>query len=88
MPNKKSGAKALRQDAKKALRNRNVKRNVDNLRKEVRQLVDKDIAKATEATKKAIKAMDRAVSNGVLKKGTVDRYKSRLAKLVKSSSKK
>jgi len=73
--------KALRQSKKRQERNRMVKETVAYLRKQTRKAFEaKDRKKAEEWVKKTIKALDKAVQNGVLKKNTVSRTKSRLMK--------
>ncbi len=73
--------KALRQDIKKAKRNAKVKKDVKGLIKSTKKALGlKDKTSATDRIKKAIKAIDKAVQNKVLKKNTGARKKSRLMK--------
>ena len=71
MPNLASAKKRLRQDAKKALRNKAVKTRIKT---EVKK------ALAGEDSKTAFGAIDRAAAKGVIHKNTAARKKSRLAK--------
>jgi small subunit ribosomal protein S20 len=80
MPNKKSAMKALKQDKKKALRNFKVKKNVKDLVRDSKKLIESKDGGATEKVKAAIKSIDKAVQNKVLKKNTGARKKSRLMK--------
>lgn len=89
MPVKKAAFKALRQSKKRALRNRKIKSDIVALvRKTRRAVVAKDSAKAAEWLAQVIKKMDKAVQNGIMKKNTVARSKSRLTKAVNSVLKK
>jgi small subunit ribosomal protein S20 len=84
----KSAEKALRQTKKRTLRNAKVKEGVQYLRRTVRKaLAAKDVKSATETAKAAIKAIDKAVQNKVLKKNTGARLKSRMVKAINSASK-
>ena len=80
MPIKKSAIKALRQDKKKSLRNFKVKKNIKQLNKDSRNLIESKDNSSTEKVKTAIKAIDKAIQNKVLKKNTGARKKSRLMK--------
>ena len=80
MPIKKAAMKALRQAKKRTRRNLKVKRNVKELVKQSTKLIEAKEAEATQKVKLAIKAIDKAVQNKVLKKNTGARKKSRLMK--------
>ena len=81
MPIKKSAMKALRQANKRAVRNKKVKENVAYLRRTVRKSIEaKDAKETTTSVKDAIKALDKAAQNKVMKKNTVSRLKSRMMK--------
>lgn len=83
MPVKKSAFKALRQDKKKAMRNRKVKSDVAALVRRVRKAIEaKDSAKAQDWFAQAVKKIDRAAQKGIMKKNTAARKKSRLSKAV------
>ena len=87
MPNKKNAEKALRQSKKRAERNKQVKDTIAYLRRGVRKAIEaKDNKSAEETSKRAIKALDKAVQNNVMKKNTVARIKSRLAKKVNKAA--
>lgn len=82
MPNKKSAEKRMRSSAVKADRNRAVKSRVRTLEKKYRGLAaDGDKEGAAEALRVTVSALDKAVKNGVLHRATVNRKKSRLAKV-------
>ncbi len=84
MPIKKSAKKYMRVTARRTLRNRKVRGVYRNAIKKTREAIAKrDVKKATEWLKKAIKALDKAAQKKVLKKNTTARYKSRLSKAVK-----
>ena len=87
MPNKKSAMKALRQDKKKALRNFKVKKNVKDLVKDSKKLIEAKDKTAADKVKDAIKSIDKAVQNKVLKKNTGSRKKSRLIKKLNKAEK-
>ncbi len=85
MPIKQSAMKALRQSDKKAERNKTVKENVAYLRRMTRKAIDAgDMKKAEALAKDVVKATDKALQNGVMKKNTVSRIKSRLAAKLKA----
>jgi small subunit ribosomal protein S20 len=89
MPIKKSAMKALRQANKRAVRNKKVKETVSFLRRTVRKSIEAKDAKATTTSvKDAIKALDKAAQNKVMKKNTVARLKSRMMKKANAVTKK
>lgn len=76
MPILKSSKKDVRRIKKRTARNKQVMSKIKNLMKNIRR------AKPEEAKKllpSVYSAIDKAVKNGVLKKGTAKRYKSRAA---------
>ena len=82
MPITKSAKKALRQSFKRRARNLIYKRKLTRLSKEIKKL--RSLGKKEEIQKllpQISKALDKAVKVGVIKKGTADRKKSRIAKL-------
>ncbi|MBU0625454.1 30S ribosomal protein S20 [Patescibacteria group bacterium] len=84
MPIKKSAIKALRQTQKKTERNRLVKDHITYLRRLARKTIASgDLKKAEALAKDIIRAVDKAAQNGVLKKNTVARIKSRLVNKLK-----
>lgn len=80
--------KALRQSDRKAERNKLVKENIAYLRRMTRKAIDAgDFKKAEQLAKDVVKAVDKALQNGVMKKNTVSRIKSRLAAKLKDAKK-
>lgn len=80
MPNTKSAERRVRNSERKRVRNVAQKSKVKTLEKSYLAAVKtgkKDEAAA--ALKAVVSAMDKAAKKGTLKKGTVDRKKSRLA---------
>jgi small subunit ribosomal protein S20 len=85
MPIKKSAMKSLRQSQKRAERNQVVKDSITYLRRMTRKAIEAGKAKKAEAlAKDVIKSVDKAVQNGVMKKNTAARIKSRLAAKMKA----
>ncbi len=81
-----SGRKAIRSDAKKALKNRRVRGVYRSNIKELRTAIQEgDIKNLSEIFQKVQKSLDKAVQKKVLKANTASRYKSRLNKLVKNA---
>jgi len=81
MPIKKSAFKALKQDKKKAAKNKAVKDNIDYLVKKAKKSIeDKKKDEASDWVKKSVKAIDKAIATGRLKKNTGARKKSRMIK--------
>jgi small subunit ribosomal protein S20 len=73
----KSARKRIRQNAARRLRNRPAR---SALRTAVKKLaVAADAAAATAAYRGVQKKLDQAVAKGIMRKGTADRVKSRLA---------
>ena len=88
MPVKKAAFKAIRQDKKRAARNKKVKSDIAALVKKINKSVTaKDSAKASDWLKQVIKKIDKAAQKGILKKNTAARKKSRLSKAVRALSK-
>ena len=82
----KSAEKALRQTKKRTLRNAKVKEGVKFLRRSVRKALEvQDLKVAQDKAKEAIKAIDKAVQNKVLKKNTGARLKSRMTKALNAA---
>ncbi|MFA6918824.1 MAG: 30S ribosomal protein S20 [Patescibacteria group bacterium] len=84
MPIKKAAMKALKQSKTRADRNANIKKNLRDLVKKSKTLVEKKEKEASEKVKEAIKAIDKAVQKKILKKNTGARKKSRLMKKLNS----
>ncbi len=81
MPNLAAAKKAVRQsDARRIVndkRRRAMRESVKSLREAA-----KTNASTPEQLSKAFQALDKAAKRGVIKKGTADRKKSRLSKMV------
>lgn len=79
MPQRKSGAKSLRSDKKRRLRNIKI---LGDLKKSLKKFQSLSAAKNIEEAKKYLKEiiskLDKAASKGIIKKKTADRKKSRL----------
>lgn len=86
MPNIKSSKKAVKVIAKKTLNNHEPKAKVKNLIKNIEKAISQsDLDKANTLFKDFQKAVDDAVSKGLVKKNTADREKSRLAGKIKNA---
>ena len=80
MANHPSAEKRNRQRIKRSLRNRSVKSAVRTLVKRVRAALEsQDTAKAAEALKVAVVALDKAASKGVVHVKSASRQVSRLS---------
>ena len=80
MATHKSAVKRQKQAEKKHLRNKSVKSTLKTLAKKVEQAVEtKNIDAAKDAMVKAMKAYDKAASQGILHKSTASRKISRLS---------
>lgn len=86
MANTTSAKKAIRQQAKKYVKNLRRHRDYREAKKAVVEAVEnKDKTAATEQLSVFFKTVDKAAkSNGPLHKNTAARYKSRLTKMVAS----
>ena len=73
--------KDIRKTKKRTLRNKKVKVGVKKLRKDTRSAIEKKTDKREQLLKQTLKALDKAVQCGIVKKNTAARYKSRLMKL-------
>ncbi len=87
MPITSSAKKALRSSKRKRIVNLAAKEKMAKTVKAVKKLV---VGKTKEGTKEALtlayKALDKAAKNGIIKKNTASRKKSRLAKAIKKLS--
>ena len=80
-----SAKKHVRADEKKRVRNRHRKVTLRTAIKNTDlALQNGDIEKSQELTKQTFGLLDRAASKGVIKKGTANRQKSRLAQKLNS----
>ena len=92
MPNKQAAIKYLRKTKKRTSRNLSVENRLKKIVKETRKLIAAGKSEEAKASfQKAIKTLDKAASNGIIKKNTASRKKSRLAlafnKIIKKTSK-
>lgn len=85
MPIKKAAFKALKQSKKNRLRNLKIKAGLKiSITKARRALGQDKKDEAKELVKKAIQALDRVAGQGIIKKNTASRLKSRLVKKLNS----
>lgn len=83
MAHHKSAIKRIKQNTKRAARNRHVTSTLKTYIKRVREAVDaKDKAAATAALKAAIPVIDASASKGVIHRSNASRNVSRLTILV------
>ena len=83
MPITKSAKKALRQSERRKKRNLKKKERLKSLLKEVKDLVaQKKIEQAKELLPETYKTLDKVSKIGLIKKGTANRKKSRITKLI------
>ncbi|MFA5134177.1 MAG: 30S ribosomal protein S20 [Patescibacteria group bacterium] len=81
MPIQKAGFKHVRQTKRQTAQNRAVKERLKAIIKETRTALSlKDKTKAADALKRAVKKLDKAAQNKVIKKNRAARLKSRLTK--------
>jgi small subunit ribosomal protein S20 len=78
--NTRSAIKRMKQNEKRRLRNRSVRSRVRTAVKSARQAVEARQPEARQSVGEAIRALDRAVSKGVLHPNTAARRKSALAR--------
>lgn len=89
MPVIKSAKKSLRQSLRRKEQNLKQKRQLKGLLKKVNFLLaQKKTEEAGKMLPQAYKAIDKAAKNGLIKKNTAARKKSRLADAINSLSKK
>ncbi|WP_027717856.1 30S ribosomal protein S20 [Desulfovirgula thermocuniculi] len=82
MPNTKSAAKKLRVIRRRTLRNKMLKSALRTTIKKYEKAIEAgaSIEEIREKLRQALRALDKAVSKGILHKNTAARKKSRLAK--------
>lgn len=80
MPNKASAKKELRKAKKRQTRNKKIEHNLKDLLKNSRRAIETKSADAKELILKTLKALDKAAKQGIIKKNTRDRKKSKLHK--------
>jgi small subunit ribosomal protein S20 len=79
MPRHKSAEKRVRQNKKRALRNKAAKTRIKGVTKELHQATDPEQVK--KSLVECMSLLDRASKKSLMHRRTVDRTKSRLAKL-------
>lgn len=88
MPNLRNAEKALRQNKKRAIRNKTVKAEIHSLRVSARKAIEsRDMESAVKATELVSKKLDKAVQKNIVKLNTAARLKSRLMKKVNALKK-
>lgn len=80
MPNSASAKKELRKSKNRNKRNVKIENKLKDLVKKSRKAIEAKDSGAKELVSKTLKAFDKAVKSGVIKKNTRDRKKSRLHK--------
>jgi len=80
MPNIKSAIKELRKSKKRFEANIKVKEDIKNLIKKSRKMIESKDEKAKEMVYNTLKAIDKAMQKGIIKKNNGNRKKSRLHK--------
>ena len=86
MANHKSAIKRIRQNAKRAARNRHWKSSMRSAIKKVRTAVDEGNREAAEkALVDAVRTIDRCASRGVIHKNQASRRVSRLTRMVNNA---
>jgi small subunit ribosomal protein S20 len=80
-----SALKRHRQSEKRRQRNQAIKTHLRHLVRRVREAIGRrDVGAAVEGLKRATRALDRAVSKGVLHRNNASRRVSRLARAVRA----
>ena len=83
MANHPSALKRHRQSEKRRLRNRSIKTRLRHLVREVREALSaRDASAATKRLAQATRALDKAVTKGVLHRSSASRRIARLARAV------
>jgi len=88
MPNSKSAEKNLRKSIRHRKANAKIENNLKDLIKKGRKLIEAKDGQAKELVAKILVAIDKAAKQGVIKKNTRDRKKSRLQKKFNQAFKK
>lgn len=86
MANTKSAIKRMRQNEKRRLRNRMVRSKVRTALKVAKVGVAGNVEAAQASVKEAVRALDKAVSKGVIHRNTAARKKSRLLRQCAASA--
>lgn len=88
MPILKNAKKALRQSARRAVRNKTVLDEIASLRRHFKvAMKDKKLDDAKKLTRALVQKMDKAVRKKILKQNTVSRLKSRMMTAVNKAGK-
>lgn len=82
MANTRSAKKRIRQNEKRRLRNRSVRSAVRGSVKNAREALGGKAADSGAVVREAIRAIDRAVTKGIIHRNTAARRKSALARKV------
>ena len=81
LPNTHAAEQAMRQSARRRVRNRNIRATARGQTKRATKLIASgSVADAEKATLEAIRALDGAAQKGIIKKNNAARRKSRLMK--------
>ncbi|HUP35980.1 MAG TPA: 30S ribosomal protein S20 [Candidatus Limnocylindria bacterium] len=80
MANTRSAKKRIRQNEKRRLRNRSVRSAVRGSVKNAREALGGKAADSATVVREAIRAIDRAVTKGIIHRNTAARRKSALAR--------
>lgn len=88
MPNLKNAKKALRQSARRAVRNLEVKNTYKKAVKTARKAIEVGEKDLQETLRQAQKTLDKAAKRGVIKKNAAARKLSRIMKKAHATEKK
>lgn len=80
MANKHAAEKAIRQSARRRVRNRSIRVATRTEVKNANKALASHPSESAQAVKEAIQALDKAAGKGILKKNNAARRKSRLMK--------
>ncbi|MGC8887501.1 MAG: 30S ribosomal protein S20 [Verrucomicrobiia bacterium] len=87
MPNTLSAERRMRKSERRRLRNRAVKSRLKTLEKKLNALLQGGkVEDARKLCSEVYSAFDKAVKSGVIKKGTADRKKSRIAQRIAAAA--
>lgn len=87
MPNTLSAERRMRKSERRRIRNRAVKSRLKTLEKKLTALLkDGKVEDARKFCSQVYSAFDKAVKSGVIKKGTADRKKSRIASHISAAA--
>ncbi|MFZ5364995.1 MAG: 30S ribosomal protein S20 [Patescibacteria group bacterium] len=81
MPNTNQAKKELRKSVKRAKANRLALMNLKTMRKKTKKNIESKSAEAEKMIKETIKAIDKQIQKGRVKKNTGARMKSRMVKM-------